>query len=194
MRKRIFDIIEKSDGKDTFSSIYDFAMIITIIISIIPSAVKEDLPAFVVIDRIAVSIFILDYLLRLITADYKYNNRSISSFIRYPFSLMALIDMMSILPSLAIISKGFKVVRVVRIVRVLRVLREKKSLRYSKNLGIIVNVIRKSKDSLIAVVSLAAAYILVSALVIFSFALRIRRNSESCAAFAFDNIKVPPKI
>ncbi|MEA4815438.1 MAG: hypothetical protein VB120_01050 [Lachnospiraceae bacterium] len=40
MRKKIFEIIELSDGLDLFSSIYDYFMMITIIASLIPLAFK----------------------------------------------------------------------------------------------------------------------------------------------------------
>ena len=50
----------------------------------------------------------------------------------------------------------------------MRVLRVFKGLRYSNNFVIIGNVIRNSKKSLVAVVTLAAGYILISALVIFN--------------------------
>ena len=53
-------------------------------------------------------------------------------------------------------------------IRALRVLRVFKGLRYSNNFIIIGNVIRSSKNSLVAVVTLAVAYILISALVIFN--------------------------
>lgn len=43
-RKRIFEIIEKSDGHDTLSAIYDYSMIVVIIISLIPLAFKQDTP------------------------------------------------------------------------------------------------------------------------------------------------------
>ena len=41
-------------------------------------------------------------------------------------------------------------------------------MRYSKNFDLIIAVIKKSKDSLIAVGSLTVAYILISALVVFN--------------------------
>jgi len=50
-------------------------------------------------------VFIIDYILRWITADYKLEKREILSFIRYPFTPMALIDLLSILPSLTIINQ-----------------------------------------------------------------------------------------
>ncbi len=168
MRKRIYEIIEKSREDDKASHIYDVIMIVVIIASLIPLALKEDHTSLVVLDKIALVIFIIDYLLRWITADYKFENNSVISFVRYPFSFMAIIDLVSILPSLSIISKGFKVLRVLRMIRALRVLRVFKGLRYSKNLKIIINVIRKSRKSLGAVLALALGYIVVSALVIFN--------------------------
>ena len=168
MRKRIYEIIEKSSGKDKLSRNYDLFMIVIIFVSLLPLAFKEEYPAFYVLDKVAMVIFIIDYLLRWSTADYKFHDSSVKSFIKYPFSFMAIIDLVSILPSLSIISRGFKVLRVLRMIRALRVLRVFKGLRYSKNFVIIGNVIRNSKKSLVAVVTLAAGYILISALVIFN--------------------------
>ena len=49
-RKRIYEIIEKSEGHDTLSAIYDYSMIVVIIVSLIPLAFKEDTPLFFVAD------------------------------------------------------------------------------------------------------------------------------------------------
>ena len=168
MRKRIFEIIEKSQGDDRLSHIYDVFMIVVIVASLIPLGFKTESRGFYILDKAAMVIFIIDYLLRWITADYKFEKRSVSSFVRYPFSLMAIVDLVSILPSLSIISRSFKVLRVLRMIRALRVLRVFKGLRYSNNFIIIANVIRSSKNSLVAVVTMAVAYILISALVIFN--------------------------
>ncbi len=167
-RKRIYEIIEKSEGRDIVSAIYDYAMILVIIASLVPLGFKNDTPTLNTIDKVTVSIFILDYLLRWMTADYKFEEKSVNSFIRYPFSVMAVIDLISILPSLTIINSGFKVLRVLRMIRAMRVLRVFKAMRYSKSFEIIGNVMRSSKDSLIAVCALAGGYILVSALIIFN--------------------------
>jgi voltage-gated potassium channel len=168
MRKRIFEIIELSDGADFWSGIYDYFMIITIIVSIFPLAFKKENTLFSITDKVAVAIFIIDYLLRLSTADYKYQRASILSFLRYPFSFMAIIDLVSILPSLTLLNNGFKLLRILRLVRAFRVFRVFKVLRYSKSFRIILSVFRKQKESLLAVGTLAAAYVLISALVIFN--------------------------
>lgn len=168
MRKRIFEIIEVSDGNDRLSSIYDTTMLALIILSLIPLAFKAETTFFAVIDKVCAAVFILDYALRLMTADYKFRKKSISSFIRYPFSFMAIIDLISILPSVTVLNSGFKLLRLMRMMRALRVFRVFKTFRYSKSVRIIANVFKRSKEPLIAVCTLAGAYILVSALVIFN--------------------------
>lgn len=167
-RKRIFSIIEKSDGKDIVSSIYDYFMIVVIIASLVPLAFKSENKVFFIIDKVTVVIFIIDYLLRWITADYKFEKKGIVSFVHYPFSFMAIIDLISILPSLTVINDGLKVLRVLRMIRALRVFRVFKAMRYSKSFEIIGNVLRSSKDSLIAVCALASGYIVISALIVFN--------------------------
>lgn len=168
MRKRIFEIIEIADDGDKLSRIYDWFMIAVIIISIVPLTMKTPGYAWQFIDKVCVAIFIIDYALRLITADYKYDSSSVVSFVRYPFSPMAIIDLVSILPSFILINKGFKLLRLLRMARALRVFRVFRALRYSKSFEIIISVIRRSKDSLIAVCILAIAYIVISALVVFN--------------------------
>lgn len=169
MRKRIFQIIDTSDRtNDIFGNIYDCVMIVAIIASLIPLAFKTDNIAFIIIDNIAVGIFIIDYLLRLLTADYKYYGKSVASFIRYPFSFFAIIDLISILPSLTALNSGFKLLRLLRMMRALRVLNVFKAFRYSKSMSAISGVFKKQRHSLVAVGTLAAGYILVSALIVFS--------------------------
>lgn len=167
-RERVYSIIEKSEGNDVASMVYDYFMIVVIVISLIPLAFKTESDFFLVTDKITAGIFIIDYFLRWVTADYKFNNRNIWSFIKYPFTPMAIVDLISILPSLSVINNGFKVLRVLRMIRALRVFRVFKAMRYSKSFEIISNVLSKSKDSLVAVSVLAGGYIIISALIIFN--------------------------
>ena len=168
IRKRLFEIIEKSEGDDRLSSIYDWMMIVAIVVSLLPLAFKHETGLFIIADKVTVAIFIVDYILRWITADYKFGKPGFISFVRYPFSAMAIIDLVSILPSLTVVNQGFKVLRVLRMIRALRVVRVFKAVRYSKSFEIIGNVLKRSKESLIAVCILAGGYILISALIIFN--------------------------
>ena len=167
MRKKLFSIIEPADDGNVLSTVYDFIMMATIISSIIPLAFKETNVVFQWIDYITVSIFILDYFLRLITADYKLN-KSVSSFFIYTTTPMAIIDLFSILPSVTVLNSGLKLLKLFRLLRTLKVLRIFKFLRYSKSFDIIVNVFKKEKKVLSAAATIAFAYVVVSALVIYN--------------------------
>ncbi len=59
-------------------------MMCAIVISIVPLAFKKTNPFFAVTDMITAVLFIVDYFLRLMTADYKLNSKGIVSFIKYP--------------------------------------------------------------------------------------------------------------
>jgi voltage-gated potassium channel len=168
MRKKIFDIIDTSKKQSVWGNVYDCFMIVVILVSLIELAFKQEYPVFEIIDDVCVSIFIVDYLLRLCTADYKYGKKSATSFLRYPFSLMAIIDLLSILPSVAVWNSSFKLLRIFRLVRAFRVVRVFKVLRYSKSFRIIVTVFKKERDALLAVLTLAIAYIIISALVVYN--------------------------
>ncbi len=167
MRKRIYEIIEVSGEHDTLSKIYDITMMIVIIISLVPIALKETGEVVVIIENVTTLIFIIDYILRLITADYKLGKGG-KSFVIYPFTPMAIIDLLSILPSIITLSGAFRVLRVLRLFRTLRVFRAFRLIRYSKSISIIINVIKNQKNSLLVVCGMAVAYILISALVMFS--------------------------
>ncbi len=167
MRKKLFSIIESAENDSKLSNVYDFIMMVTIVVSVVPLAFKETNTIFQWIDYITVTIFILDYFLRLITADYKLK-KSVVSFFVYPITPMAVIDLISILPSITILNSSFRMLKLFRLLRTLKVLRAFKFLRYSKSFDIITNVFRKQKKVLSAVATMAVAYILISALVIYN--------------------------
>ena len=160
MRKRIFEIIELSNGDNLASTVYDLLMIVAICVSILPMAFKSPDPFFVYTDMTTAAIFVVDYILRLLTADYKLHRGPVS-FIRYPFTVWAIIDLLSILPSITVLHSGFKLLRILRIVRTFRVFRVFKAFRYSKSVIIIANVVKNSKDALIAVIKFQLKILLI---------------------------------
>lgn len=166
-REKIFDIIEGVKDDSKISRAYDFFMIAIIIVSILPLAFKSQTQLFVWIDHGTVSVFIIDYMLRLITADYKLKKGS-ASYLVYPVTPMAIIDLLSILPSFSSIDSGFKLFRALRLLRAFRAFRVFKLFRYSENVNIIANVFKKQKDAFIYVGALAFGYIIITALIIFS--------------------------
>lgn len=170
MRKRLFEIIEASNGANLASSIYDAMMMVAIFASLLPLCFKGTNQVFAIAEVVTTAIFLLDYVLRIATADYKLK-RGVLSFFLYPFTFMAIIDLLSILPSFTSLAPGLKMLKILRIFRTFRVLKVFKAFkifRYSKSISIIINVIKSQKEPLIAVGTLAIGYILIAALVIFN--------------------------
>ena len=163
-RNRLFEIIEKGKRSDWVSISYDILMLIAINVSILPLMFVNDCAAFRWIEQITVSIFIVDYILRWCTADFKLKKGG-WSFVLYPFTPMAVIDVLSILPGLRLLSPWFKVFRFTRILKLLRIFR---FLRYSYKIEILLNVLKREKGVLLMALGLAVFYVFVSALVMFN--------------------------
>lgn len=80
------------------------------------------------LDFVSTVIFIIDYILRLLTADYKLEKGKLS-FLLYPFTFLALADLLCILPSLFLLNNSLRLFKILRMLRILRVF---KFIRYSK--------------------------------------------------------------
>lgn len=167
MRRKVFELVEPSKDEG-LAGAYNIVMVSAIIASIVPMTFKQTNTAFLLIDRVTTILFIIDYALRWMTADIKLKQKGPSAFIVYPFTPMAIIDLLSILPGLFAINQSLKLFRLIRMVRMFRIFRVFKAFRYSSRFAIIGKVIREQRDSLIAVCYIAGGYILVAALIIFN--------------------------
>ena len=163
-RKTLFQIIGPHQKENAIEKAYDVLMFLTIILSLLPLTTKSHTGIFMWLDFVSTIIFIVDYVLRLVTADYKLEKGELSFFL-YPFTFLALADLLCILPSLFLLNNSLRLFKILRMLRILRVF---KFIRYSKNIQILTNVLKKQKDSLMIVGLLALGYIFISALIIFN--------------------------
>ena len=165
LREKIYNILE-TDRSTVVSKVYDILMLFLIVASILPLAFRSTYPAFEVLDKIAVTAFIIDYLMRWMTADYKMPERKRwQAFLLYPFTLFAIIDLLSILPFFIDFNRAFKLFRISRLLKILRVF---KFIRYSKNMQILFKVLHKEKNILFTVMMIAVTYIFITALIMFN--------------------------
>lgn len=164
----MYTIVEQGHDNDWVSYIYDAIILLAITTSIIPLMFIETYPIFNIIEQVTVGLLITDYLLRWFTADYivgKGQKGKWWSFLIYPLTPWAIIDFLAILPGLNILGQGFKVLRISRLLRILRLF---KFIRYSQNIKILGNVIKREKKILFTVLGIAVFYIFISALVMFN--------------------------
>ena len=108
-RKEIYEIIEIDRGTNVWSHLYDVFMFITIILSVVPLMFWEYHKEFLYLEIFTTIVFIIDYILRWITADFKLGKGK-HSFVSYPYSFWAIIDMLSILPSFHILGTAKRLV------------------------------------------------------------------------------------
>ncbi len=155
------------DGKSRASSYYDIIMMVVIVVSLVPLIFKNETTVLLWLDHITVTIFIIDYILRWLTAGLKFK-KGWKSFLLYPVSPWALLDLVCILPSFQIIASGFRILKIARLFRTLRVLRSIKLLRNAKSIRVIIEVLRNQWRTLLTVFALAVGYVLIVALVMFN--------------------------
>lgn len=179
-RKTIREIIEPKN-ESYLSQIYDWVMLVAIMIGILPLVFRDQPKIFWYFDLISGLCFITDYVLRWITADFSSKHNRVVAIMLYPFTPMAIIDILSILPIFNLLSPTFKVVRISRLLKILRVI---KFFRYYEPLGIIFAVIKRQRQILCTVFSLAVFYIFITALIMFNAEEDINPNTGQ---YLFDN-------
>lgn len=164
IRSWVCDLVYVSEKQAKFGRAYDYLMIAAIVASLVPLCFKEEYPVFRTTDLVVTVLFILDYLLRWSAADLALR-KGRKSFAIYPFTPMAIIDLLSILPFFLPMNQGFKALRLLRMVRALRAIR---FIRESRSFRVIGNVLRRERALLLSVGAMAVGYVLACALVVFN--------------------------
>lgn len=161
MRERLYSLVNGDEGEAMWCG---RVMTVLIVASLVPLCFKDSNPALEVVEYVCVVVFILDYLARWVTADLKLGKGALS-FVIYPFTPMAIVDLLSILPVFLALNDALRTLRVLRLFRAARAF---KLIRYSRSASAISAVFEKQRQALLAVLCFAIAYILVSALVVFN--------------------------
>lgn len=132
MRLRLFEVLEKNDGTDPISKKCDYFLIIIIILNILV-VIAESIDFiflgnetwFYYLEIIFVSVFTIEYLLRIWSSpNFEKNRKSRSGRTRYIFSFYGIIDLLAILPFyLQILLPGLdlRILRTFRLIRILKI-------------------------------------------------------------------------
>ena len=180
-KQRIYNLINRDNKGMIASRIYDWYMLIMIIASIVPLMFIEDYPFFKIIEIVTVTAFIIDYLLRWTTCTIQMKKGWLSYLI-YPFTPMAIIDLLSILPGLNLISPEFKLLRLTRLLKIVRLL---KIFRYSDKITMFLRVLKKERQVLLSVLMLALFYIFLTALIMFNAEPHINPHTGAVTFHSF---------
>ena len=165
-RQRLYEFIEPGLGSWNW---YDSFMLAVICVSLLPLFFKGFVPALRGVDKAAGAIFLVDYLLRFITADLKQKRPLAAALLHYPFTPMAVADLLSLLPSFMLsASSAFRVLRLFRLIRILNLFRLVKLSRYMTGFYVISAVLRRQALPLLSVFALTCAYIFLCAVLLFN--------------------------
>lgn len=173
LKLRIFEIIEKAEKGDILSVIFDYFIISLICIN----SLSVFIETFSISDRteellykielFSIIVFSLEYLLRVWTAEFLYENISpFKAKIKYIFSFMALIDFFAIIPFYIpfVIKIDLRVLRMLRLIRLLRIV---KINRYTTALYKVLGVVRKKSSELISSIFILFILMLISSILIY---------------------------
>lgn len=178
-RRKIYEILNHRSGR--LSVIYEWVMLSYIVLSIIPLMFRDQELVPRIIETYAVIFFILDYILRWITADFRLKKGN-WSFVLYPITAWAIIDLLSILPELQILDDGFTALRITRLLRVMRLL---KIFHFTNKFDMLGRAIRRERKILVTVMLIAVFYVFITALIMFNVEPRIdpRTGNVTFASF-----------
>ena len=164
LKRRMYEVLEVSSVGDKSSRAYDALLTTTVIVSLVPMTLKGESMYTRWIELVTSLIFVIDYVARVYTADYKMGYKHYRAYIAYVFTPLAIFDLLSILPVIILFAPVSSMIGLLRLFRFFRVF---KLVRYSKTMIVISNVIRKVRSQLLAVLILIIVYIFVSAMLIF---------------------------
>ncbi len=169
-KKRVFDIIQIGQVSDLPSRTFDFfiiLMILTNIAALFLRTFDELRPwsyLFDLADRGTTAVFIVEYLLRLWTADILYPEEGpVRSRLHFVRSFNGMVDLLTILPMFFL--NGFVAFRMLRVVRILRLFRINA---YYDSFFVIRNVIVKKRNQLTSSLFIIFILMLASSLCIYS--------------------------
>ena len=185
-KARIYQILEKAEDGDRFSRTVDLMLIALIFLNILAviletvASLEEQFGAFFAwFEWFSIIVFSIEYLLRVwsCTEDPYYKD-PVKGRLKYIFSFMSLIDLVSLLPFFLprLINLDGRFLRSLRLLRLFRLL---KFTRYSKAMKIISKVLRSRREEL--TISMAIAGIL---LVTVSCLMYFVEHTEQPEAFS----------
>jgi len=173
VKSAVFSVI-KDQADSTAGKIFGIAMstiiclnIVFVLIDTIEHEPGSLTAASRIIEVVSVTLFSIEYLLRVWTADLVYPElRPASARLHHVVSFMAIIDLVSILPFYlpAVIPIDLRILRALRLVRLVRIL---KLGRYNTAMATIGRVLKKSAPSLISSVTVVALLMLVSSVIMY---------------------------
>jgi voltage-gated potassium channel len=175
LRKRVFNIVEIGNGEDLPSVIFDRLIVVVIILNLFATLAQtfDQMDPYMTllkaIELITIVIFIIEYILRVWTADYLYPGETVrwKGRLKFVLSAYGLIDLFAIVPYFLplVFPSGAVAFRIFRVFRILKLFRINN--RYDA-FNVIASVLKEKKDQLISSMCMILILMLASSLCMYS--------------------------
>ena len=174
VQKRVNEIINKSKEGDTASKIYDITSIVIILLSVffimvetfpLPEAIHEFISIF---EICAAAFFAVEYVLRIWTAPIEQPGvRPDKARMRYIFSFMSLVDLLSIVPVfVASLPNATGIMKIFKLCKMLRLIKASRYFRGVANFGKAIQA--KKRQILMSIIAIIVMIVICSVLM-YSF-------------------------
>ena len=165
-RQRLAKIIDADRSHNRSSLIYDWFMVVVIVLSLVPLMfLDEKSPLLEIISWTTIIIFIIDFIARCYVSPVDSYKIGCPWWRRYPFTFMGLMDLLSILPVLGMINNKLSLTKIFRLVRIVAIL---KYTRYTDKDDMLLRVLKKNYGVLKTISIFMALYVYISAILIYN--------------------------
>lgn len=173
-KKRIFDIIQIGNKSDIPSTVFDIVISFLIVVSIAVTFMQtfEELDGWkhtlAIIEFITIIVFLIEYILRIWTANYLYEDlKPANAVFKYIFSFYGIVDLLTIVSFFIpfIFTNGFVALRMLRVVRIMRLFKLNSSY---DAFNVITDVIKDKSNQIISSVFMISVLLIMSSMCMYS--------------------------
>lgn len=174
MKKRIFEIIQIGNRKDTISKVFDIFITVVIFLNLAATmtATFDEAAAYMPvlngIELVTSIIFLVEYCLRIWTADCLYQDKKgIKAVLRFVFSLSGLIDFFTFFPTFLpfVFPTGMVAFRIFRVIKIFRLFQI--NAQYDA-FTVITNVLKEKKSQLFSSICMILVFMMAASLCMYS--------------------------
>lgn len=174
MKKRIFEIIQIGNRKDIISKAFDIFITVVIFLNLAATmtATFDEAAAYMPvlngIELVTSIIFLVEYCLRIWTADCLYpDKKGIKAVLRFVFSLSGLIDFFTFFPTFLpfVFPTGMVAFRIFRVIKIFRLFQI--NAQYDA-FSVITNVLKEKKSQLFSSICMILVFMMAASLCMYS--------------------------
>lgn len=174
MKKRIFEIIQIGNRKDIISKAFDIFITVAIFLNLAATmtATFDEAAAYMPvlngIELVTSIIFLVEYCLRIWTADCLYpDKKGIKAVLRFVFSLSGLIDFFTFFPTFLpfVFPTGMVAFRIFRVIKIFRLFQI--NAQYDA-FTVITNVLKEKKSQLFSSICMILVFMMATSLCMYS--------------------------